>query len=65
MTTSGPPQIWSSSDFPYMCLKDERRRASGGDPNGTSGDVLVAEIIDTGLPGPVRRSPPQGAGRRR
>ena len=31
MTTSGPPQIWSSSDFPYMCLKDERRTRAFGD----------------------------------
>ena len=29
MTTSGPPQIWSSSDFPYMCLKDERAPGLG------------------------------------
>ena len=52
MTTSGPPQIWSSSDFPHMCLKDERRTRAFGEAIAhtvTPGDVVVAEIIDTGL----------------
>ena len=44
MTTSGPPQIWSSSGFPHMCLKDERRTRAFGDAiaHADGGDVVVA-----------------------
>ena len=40
MTTSGPPQIWSSSDFPYMCL--------------IANTVAVGDVVTVELTGEVQ-----------